>query len=73
MVLNLRVESGLDDPDNLSHLGHFLEGQVRSHLQAKLSGCDPDITCPLEDMYNFGIWYVSETLDLMNALKLSLV
>ena len=23
-----RVESGLDDPDNLGHLGHFLEGQV---------------------------------------------
>ena len=23
-----RVESGSDDPDNLSHLGHFLEGQV---------------------------------------------
>ena len=32
MVLNLclytRVESGLDDPDNLGHLGHFLVGQV---------------------------------------------
>ena len=23
-----RVESGLDDPDNLGHLGHFLVGQV---------------------------------------------
>ena len=23
-----RVESGSDDPDNLGHLGHFLEGQV---------------------------------------------
>ena len=38
-----RVESGSDDPDNLGHLGH-LNG---SHLQTKLSGCDPDITCSL--------------------------
>ena len=27
-LLPIRVESGLDDPDNLDHLGHFLEGQV---------------------------------------------
>ena len=40
-----RVESGLDDLDNLGHLGH-LNG---SHLQTKLSGCDPDITCSLEN------------------------
>ena len=26
--VSIRVESGSDDPDNLSHLGHFLEGQV---------------------------------------------
>ena len=40
-----RVESRLDDPDNLGHLDHFLEGQVHgSHPQTKLSGCDPDIT-----------------------------
>ena len=30
-VLHSRVESGLDDPDNLGHLGHFFEGQVGSH------------------------------------------
>ena len=63
MVLNLRVESGSDDPDNLSHLGHFFGGSSGSHLQAKLSGCDPDIACSLEN--NFDIWYVSETLGLM--------
>ena len=28
MVLWNRVESGSDDPDNLGHLGNFLEGQV---------------------------------------------
>ena len=36
-----RVESGSDDPDNL---GHFFGGSSGSHLQTKLSGCDPDIT-----------------------------
>ena len=42
-----RVESGSDDPDNL---GHFLVGQVGLiHKLAKLSGCDPDITCSLEN------------------------
>ena len=40
-----RVESGLDDPDNLCHLGHFFGGSSGSHPQTKLSGCDPDITC----------------------------
>ena len=38
-----RVVSGLDD------LGHFFGGSSGSHLQAKLSGCDPDITCSLEN------------------------
>ena len=49
-----RVESGSDDPDNLGHLGHFFGGSSGSDLQAKLSGCDPDITCSLEN--NIGIW-----------------
>ena len=41
--MQVRVESGSDDPDNL-HLGHFLKGQVhRSHPQTKLFGCDSDI------------------------------
>ena len=43
-VLQTRVESGLDDPDNLCHLGHIFGGSSGSHLQAKLSGCDPDIS-----------------------------
>ena len=38
----IRVESGLDDPDNPGHLGHFFDGSSGSHLQTKLSGCDPD-------------------------------
>ena len=48
-----RVESGSDDPDNLGHLGHLghLNG---SHLQTKLSGCDPDITCSLEKVIASG-------------------
>ena len=37
-----RVESGLDDPDSLGHLDHFFGGSSGSHLQIKLSGCDPD-------------------------------
>ena len=28
MMIKTRVKSGLDDPDNLGHLGHFLVGQV---------------------------------------------
>ena len=28
LYVYIRVESGSDDPDNLGHLGHFLEGQV---------------------------------------------
>ena len=60
----VRVESGLDDLDNL---GHFFGGSSGSHPKTKLSGCDPDITCFLEN----GCWHlVSEwTLGLMNALK----
>ena len=49
LCLSCRVESGLDDPNNLGHLGHFYRGLSRSHPQTKLSGCDPDITCPLEN------------------------
>ena len=49
-----RVESGLDDPDNLGHLGHFFGGSSGSNPQTKLSGFDPDITCFLEN--NVGIW-----------------
>ena len=67
MFLGTRVESGSDDPDNLSHLGHFFGG---SHPQSKLSGCDPD-------SYMYHVFFrkqcrhlVSEsTLGLINALK----
>ena len=45
------VESGSDDPDNLHHLFGRLNG---SHLQTKLSGCDPDIGCSLEN--SVSIW-----------------
>ena len=49
---------------NLGHLGHFFGGSSGSHPQNK-SGCDPDITCSLE---NSACWHlVSE--DLMNVLK----
>ena len=54
VALCIRVESGSDDPDNLGHLGHFFGGSSGSHPQAKLSGCDPDITCSLEN--SAGIW-----------------
>ena len=47
-----RVESGSDDLDNLGHLGHFFGGS--SGFQIKLSGCDPYITCSLEN--SVGIW-----------------
>ena len=50
----IRVESGSDDPDNLGYLGHFFGGSSGSHLQTKLSGCDLDITCSLEN--DVGIW-----------------
>ena len=49
-----RVESGSDDPDNLGYLGHFFGGSSGSHPQTKLSECDPDITCSLEN--SVGIW-----------------
>ena len=45
------VESGSDDLDNL---GHFFDGSSGSHPQTKLSGCDLDITCSLEN--SVGIW-----------------
>ena len=48
--VTVRVESGSDDPDNLGYLGHFFGGSSGSHPQTKLSGCDPDITCSLENM-----------------------
>ena len=54
LVLEIRVESGSDDPDNLDHLGHFFGGSSGSHPQNKLSGCDPDITCSLKN--SVGIW-----------------
>ena len=53
-VTHIRVESGSDDPDNLGHLGHLFGGSSGSHPQTKLSGCDPDITCSLEN--STGIW-----------------
>ena len=40
--IGTRVESGLDDPDYLGHLGNFFGGSSRSHPQTKLSGCDLD-------------------------------
>ena len=46
-----RVESGLDDLDNLNH---FFGGSSGSNLQTKLSGCDPDITCLLETVLASG-------------------
>ena len=51
---DFRVENGSNDPDNLGHLDHFFGGSNGSHPQTKLSGCDPDITCSLEN--SFGIW-----------------
>ena len=38
VCIAIRVESGLDDPDNLGHLGHFFGGSSGSHPQTKLSG-----------------------------------
>ena len=55
ILIIIRVESELNDPENL---GHFFRGSSGSHLQTKLSGCDPDITCSLEN--SVGIWYTSE-------------
>ena len=46
-----RVKSESDDLDSLDH---FFGGSSGFHLQAKLSGCDPDITCSLEN--SIGIW-----------------
>ena len=48
-VTLITVESGLDDP-----VGHFFGGSSGSHPQTKLSECDPDITCSLEN--SVGIW-----------------
>ena len=50
-----RVESGLDDPDYLGHLGHFLKGQVG--LICTLSYLNVTriaITCSLDN--SVGIW-----------------
>ena len=33
----IRVESGLDDPDNVGHLGHIFDGSSGSYSQTKLS------------------------------------
>ena len=49
VAIAIRVESGSDDLDNLGHLGHFFGVSSGSHPQIKLSGCDPDITCSLEN------------------------
>ena len=49
VAMVFRVESGSDDPDNMGHLGHLFGGSSGSHPQTKLSGCDPDITCSLEN------------------------
>ena len=46
-----QVESGSDDPDNL---GDCLGRSSGSHPQTKLSGCDLDIICSLEN--SVGIW-----------------
>ena len=40
--------------NNLGYFGHFFGGSSGSHPQTKLSGCDPDITCSLEN--SVGIW-----------------
>ena len=53
-MVEIRVENGLDDPNNLGHLGHFFGGSSESYLRTKLSGCDPDIICSLEN--SVGIW-----------------
>ena len=37
----IRVESGSDDLDNVI-VSHFFDGSSGSHLQTKLSGCDPN-------------------------------
>ena len=54
IYVHVRVESGSDDPDNMGHLGHFFGGSSGYHPQTKLSGCDPEITCSLEN--SAGIW-----------------
>ena len=46
----------------------LFRGSSGSHPQTKLFGCDPDITCSLEN--SVGIWYVSEwTVGLLNTPK----
>ena len=54
IVFRTRVESGLDDLDNLGHLGHFFGWSSGSHPQSELSGCDLDIKSSLEN--SIGIW-----------------
>ena len=43
------VESGSDDPDKSGSLRSLLGESSGPHPQTKLSGCDPDITCSLEN------------------------
>ena len=43
------ITSGSNNPGNVGHLGHFFGGSGRSHPQTKLSECDPDIACSLEN------------------------
>ena len=40
---NLWNGTGLDDPDNLGHLGHFFSGSSGCHPQTKVSGCDLEL------------------------------
>ena len=62
----IRVESGLDDPDNPGHLGHFFDGSSGSHPQTKLSGCDPR----LHILYKTGLASGKQVnLGLVNALN----
>ena len=65
-VYVIMVESGLDDSDNLGHLGHFLEGQVG--LIWKLNYLD---VTQISHVFRKQCWHlVSErTLGIMNALK----
>ena len=55
-------------PGQSGSLGSLFGGSSGSHPQTK-SGCDPDITCLLEN--SVGIWWVSEWTD--GCIEISLV
>ena len=40
IAIHIRVESGLDDPDNLGHLDHFVGGSSGFHLQTTVNYLD---------------------------------